>query len=57
MRDDSKIAAQPKLDRKQLLGFRNLAAVTTPDSDMIESADLAFCKRGAGEAGGGGPPR
>jgi hypothetical protein len=46
MRSESKIAAQPKLDRKKLLGFRNLVAVTTPESDIRESADLTFVKRG-----------
>ena len=35
-----------KLDHGKLFGFRNLAAVTRPGSDMREAAGLAFNKRG-----------
>ena len=36
----------PKLDFAKLLGFRNLLPVTTPESDPVDSSDLAFNKRG-----------
>ena len=48
MRNTSNDVDQPKLDRKKLLGFRNLAAVTTAASDVHDIADKAFCKRGEG---------
>lgn len=34
-----------KLDHGKLVGFRNLAAVTKPGSDVHEAAELAFKKR------------
>lgn len=39
------------LDFKKLLGFRNLVPVTKPESDLEESSDLAFSKKGAPEDG------
>ena len=36
----------PALDSKKLLGFRNLLSVTTAQSDLKQSAGLAFTKKG-----------
>ena len=36
----------PELDHAKLLGFRNLTGVTNVDSDLVESSELAFNKRG-----------
>jgi hypothetical protein len=37
----------PKLDHTKLLGFRGLAEVTKPGTDLGESADQMFQKRGS----------
>ena len=42
----------PTLDQAKLFGFRNLLLVTTQDSDLVESSDLTFCKRGTEATGG-----
>ena len=44
--DKMKTDEQVKLDTAKLLGFRNLSVVMGPKSDIRESADLAFTKRG-----------
>ena len=36
----------PTLDSEKLLGFRNLLSVTTAQSDLKQSAGLAFTKKG-----------
>ena len=46
MNEDKGTDQQPKLDYSKLLGFRNLIPVTTPESDMRESCELAFNKKG-----------
>ena len=36
----------PELDATKLLGFRNLLSVTKPESDISETSNLAFTKKG-----------
>ena len=45
-RTDAVPVNQPKLDHARLFGFRNVVCVTDQESDVGESADLAFTKRG-----------
>ena len=46
MQPDTKPDETPELDPAKLFGFRNVARVTNAESDIEESADLAFTKRG-----------
>jgi len=46
MRQDTKTAEPPQLDRTKLLGFRNLLAVASCDSDLRQISELAFNKQG-----------
>ena len=46
MNSDAQDDTLPELDHAKLLGFRNLAEMAVPDGDVLESADLAFTKRG-----------
>ena len=46
MYPDKQAEVKLVLDPSKLFGFRNVARVTTPDSDVAKSADLAFTKRG-----------
>ena len=46
MNEDKGTDQQPKLDYSKLLGFRNLIPVTKPESDIRESSELVFNKKG-----------
>jgi hypothetical protein len=46
MEREPTVDAETKLDHGKLLGFRNLIPVSQSDSDIRESSDLAFNKRG-----------
>ena len=50
MREDTKIAEPPQLDRAKLLGFRNLLPVAEDSTDLRESSEILFNKKGS-EAG------
>jgi len=45
MRDDTN-AERAKLDHKKLLGFRNLVPVSKDTTDLRESSEIAFNKKG-----------
>jgi hypothetical protein len=47
MKTDTSDETEHTLDHAKLLGFRALAQVTTRETDLGESADLAFQKRGS----------
>lgn len=46
MKSDASTKPQLKLDPAKLFGFRNLRIIASAASDLRESADLAFTKKG-----------
>jgi len=50
MRQDTKTAEPPQLDRAKLLGFRNLLPVSKDGTDLRESSEIAFNKKGTESA-------